>query len=161
MQDLLAYSRVTSKTTPFAQVDLNTLVAEVLNDIETQIERTGGRVEAANLPTVDGDPAQMRQLFQNLISNALKFQHDGVTPVVKITSTTTDGATCQITISDNGIGFDAKYAERIFGVFERLHGRAQYEGTGIGLAICRKIVQRHGGTISAHSSSGEGGTGSA
>jgi PAS domain S-box-containing protein len=157
MQDLLAYSRVTSRAAPFAPVDLNVVVRDVLDDIETQIERTKGRVEVGDLPTLDADAGQMRQLFQNLISNALKFHHERVAPLVKVDSAR-DGVACTITICDNGIGFDDRYAERIFGVFERLHGRGEYDGTGIGLAICRKIVEHHGGTIAARSTPGEGAT---
>ena len=108
-----------------------------------------------SLPTVVVDEPQMRQLFQNLISNAIKFRREGVPPVVKIDGEVR-GSDAVISVSDNGIGFDPRYAGRIFRVFERLHGRGEYPGTGIGLALCRKIVERHGGTIGVESTPGEG-----
>ncbi len=157
IQDLLAYSRVSTSVEPFAPINLNQVVEDVLGDLEIRLQETGAVIEVAPLPTLDTDPSQMRQLFQNLISNALKFQREGVAPAIKIGSEA-NGAVCQITVADNGIGFDEKYSERIFGVFERLHGRGEYEGTGIGLAICRKIVQRHGGTIIAQGVPGAGAT---
>ncbi|RJQ52591.1 MAG: hypothetical protein C4526_07910 [Nitrospiraceae bacterium] len=165
---LLSFSRVTTKAQPFVPVDLSRVTKEVLADLEVRIEQTGGHVEVSDLPTLDADPLQMRQLFQNLISNALKFHKTDSPPEIKISGTFVhnnendppllrpDGESCQITVEDNGIGFDNKYAERIFGVFQRLHGRQEYEGTGIGLSICRKIVERHGGTISAMGMPGEG-----
>jgi signal transduction histidine kinase len=167
---LLTFSRVTTKAQPFVPVDLALISNEVLADLEVSIEQTGGRVEVENLSTLDADPLQMRQLFQNLISNALKFHHKDKTPIVKISGTfmdksdndsndlPSDEKSYQITVEDNGIGFDNKYAERIFGVFQRLHGRQEYEGTGIGLSVCKKIVERHGGTISARSVPGNGAT---
>ena len=108
---------------------------------------------SVELPVIDADPLQMRQLLQNLAANALKFRRDGVPPVVDVHGEIENGR-CRITVVDNGIGFEEKYAERIFTMFERLHARAKYEGTGIGLAICRKIAERHGGEIRAHGSSG-------
>jgi PAS domain S-box-containing protein len=161
INDLLTYSRVTTKAQPFAPVDLGAVVREVLSDLEIRIEQTAGRVDVNGLPTIDADALQMRQLFQNLIGNALKFHRKDIPPVVTIRSEIvpssrgrlyTGGTTswdCVITIADNGIGFDQKYADRIFGVFQRLHGRSEYEGTGVGLAVCRKIVERHGGRIDA------------
>jgi signal transduction histidine kinase len=162
INDLLAFSRVTTKAQPFAPVDLGQVVSEVLMDLETRIETTGGKVDVDPLPTIDADPVQMRQLFQNLIANALKFHRPAVPPVVRITSAPPDAhngsppASYEIRVTDNGIGFDEKYLDRIFNVFQRLHGRGTYEGTGIGLAVCRKIVERHGGTITAHSRENEG-----
>ena len=169
---LLTYSRVTTKAQPFVEVDLNKVVREVISDLEVRIEQLGGRVEVADdLPIVDADPTQLRQLMQNLIGNALKFHRDDEPPIVKIRGElvggstelderngTDDGEKWQITVEDNGIGFDEQYADRIFGIFQRLHGRSEYEGTGVGLAICRKIVERHGGTISTKSALGEGST---
>ncbi len=156
IEDLLLYSRVTTKAQPFVEVDLNQVVREVISDLEVRIEQLGGRIEVANLPTIDADPTQCRQLMQNLIGNALKFHRDEEPPVVKIRGQFLDGDEWQITVEDNGIGFDEQYADRIFGIFQRLHGRSEYEGTGVGLAICRKIVERHGGTISTRSAPGEG-----
>ena len=170
IDDLLAFSRVTTKANPFEQADLNKIVGEVLSDLEVRIQQTNGQVELGELPTLDADPLQMRQLFQNLIANALKFHQEGRPPVVRIRSQAArppaeapsgNGQTngiCQITVEDNGIGFDEKYLDRIFVLFQRLHGRTAYEGTGIGLAICRKIADRHGGSITAKSTPGEGST---
>jgi signal transduction histidine kinase len=161
---------VTTKANPFEQADLNKIVGEVLSDLEVRIQQTNGQVELGELPTLDADPLQMRQLFQNLIVNALKFHQEGRPPVVRIRSQAArppaeapsgNGQTngiCQITVEDNGIGFDEKYLDRIFVLFQRLHGRTAYEGTGIGLAICRKIADRHGGSITAKSTPGEGST---
>jgi PAS domain S-box-containing protein len=161
IQDLLSLSRVASHAKPFAPVDLNDVVRIVTSDLEIRINERNGRVEAATLPVVFGDRGQLAQLFQNLIGNGLKFQKPGENPVVKIASETieipdTPQPWWRITVQDNGIGFDEKYRERIFQIFQRLHGRSEYEGTGIGLAICRKIVDRHGGSIEAQSSPGAG-----
>ena len=173
INDLLSFSRVTTKAQPFTPVNLNDIVREVLSDLEARIESSGGRVEVGDLPTIDADPVQMRQLFQNLIANALKFRRPEAAPVVQVTAgvptsvgmspAASDGEAShtprvEIRIADNGIGFEEKYLDRIFNVFQRLHGRDQYEGTGIGLAVCRKIVERHGGTITATSRPGEGAT---
>jgi PAS domain S-box-containing protein len=163
IHDLLSLSRVASNARPFAQVDLGDVVRMVISDLEVRIQERNGRVEAADLPVVFGDRGQLAQLFQNLIGNGLKFQKPGESPVVHVTSeavTPSDGscagAAWRITVEDNGIGFDEKYRERIFQIFQRLHGRNEYEGTGIGLAICRKIVERHGGVIAAQSAPGAG-----
>jgi PAS domain S-box-containing protein len=159
INDLLAFSRVTTKAQPFVPVELDQVVAEVLTDLETAVEKSGGRVDVSPLPRIEADPMQMRQLLQNLVANALKFRRPGVPPVVQVSATVDEIAdSCQITVKDNGIGFDEKYLDRIFNVFQRLHNRTQYEGTGIGLAVCRKIAQRHGGSITAHSTPDEGST---
>jgi light-regulated signal transduction histidine kinase (bacteriophytochrome) len=162
INDLLSFSRVTTKAQPFAPVDLNAIVRDVLSDLETRVEQSGGRVEVGPLPTLNADALQMRQLFQNLIANALKFRKPGVPPVVMVSAAPREadgaGEAFEIRVSDNGIGFDEKYLDRIFNVFQRLHGRDQFEGTGIGLAVCRKIAERHGGTITAHSREGAGAT---
>lgn len=107
---------------------------------------------------LEADPLQMRQLLQNLLANALKFRRKDAAPVVRVSSSRADGRHFTITVADNGIGFNDQYAEKIFKMFERLHGRAEYDGSGIGLAICRKIVERHGGTIAATSRPGDGAT---
>lgn len=168
INDLLSFSRVTTKGQTFVEVDLNALVREVLDDLAEGIEQTAARTDVGELPKLNADPLQMRQLFQNLIANALKFQRPGVPPLVTIRadlwgSLPADadpppppGVGHRITVADNGIGFDQSFAERVFELFQRLHGRGEYEGTGIGLAICRKIVQRHGGTITARSREGVG-----
>jgi two-component system sensor kinase FixL len=157
INDLLAFSRVTTQAKPFVPVNLETTVNEVLSDLEARMRDTGGNIEVGSLPTIDADAMQMRQLFQNLIGNSLKFHRPGIAPAIKI-SGTNGGRNLQLTIRDNGIGFDEKYLDRIFTVFQRLHGRNEFEGTGIGLAICRKIVERHGGEITANSSPGNGAT---
>ena len=156
INDLLAFSRAATKKRPFSPVDLNTTVAEVINDLEVGIAEQSAQVNSAALPALHADPVQMRQLFQNLISNALRYKHHDRAPRVDITALVTEinqhtRNECQITVRDNGIGFDEKHAERIFGIFQRLHGREEYAGTGVGLAICRKICDRHRGTIVAHS----------
>src|SRR5690606_16794991 len=167
INDLLTFSRVTTKAQPFTETDLREICEAVIDDLETLIQNTNGRVEIGELPVLDADPLQMRQLFQNLIANALKFHREGVAPVVIINSdtfterahngdSTPERHFARITVADNGIGFDEKYLDRIFTPFQRLHGRGQYEGTGIGLAVCRKIVERHGGSLAATSVPGEG-----
>lgn len=165
INDLLAFSRVTSKAQPFTGVDLNQIAREVLSDLETRIEQTGAQVHVGILPTIVADPLQMRQLLQNLISNALKFRRPGVAPVIEILAEPVSAEQAaggrdfyRLLVRDNGIGFDEKYLDRIFNVFQRLHGRNVYEGTGVGLAICRKIVERHGGTITATSAPDQGAT---
>lgn len=168
IRDLLAFSRVTTQAQPFVSVDLARVTRDVLSDLEVRIEELGAQVTVANLPTIDADPLQMRQLVQNLIGNALKFHRPNERPVVRVYAEMADAAErppagapapaaqVRLVVEDNGIGFDEKYRERIFNVFQRLHGREAYEGTGIGLAICRKIVERHGGSITAHGDSGRG-----
>ncbi|MGO9371349.1 MAG: ATP-binding protein [Syntrophobacteraceae bacterium] len=156
---LLEYSRVTTNPEPFREVDVYAIIHEVLSDLEITIKQTGGEVKVGELPSIQADPTQIRQLFQNLIGNALKFHKEGERPVVDLFSTTTDDGTLQIYVKDNGIGFEEQYLDRIFAPFKRLHGRgSQYEGTGIGLAICKKIVERHGGSITAKSTTGHGAT---
>jgi light-regulated signal transduction histidine kinase (bacteriophytochrome) len=160
IQDLLSLSRVTSNSKPFASVDLGDVARTVVSDLEMRIQDAGGQVDIGALPVIFGDRGQMAQLFQNLIGNGIKFRKPGEKPVVKISSeihALQNGASgWQITVEDNGIGFDEKYRDRIFQIFQRLHGRAEYEGTGIGLAICRKIVDRHNGVISAIGTPGAG-----
>lgn len=163
---LLTYSRVTTKAQPFVPVDLAVTAREVVSDLEGRLQQTGGRVEVGPLPTVDADPLQMRQLLQNLVANGLKFHKPGEPPVVQVEGRLLSDAIgngeasprCEIAVRDNGIGFEEVYIDRIFEVFQRLHGRQEYEGTGIGLAICRKIVERHGGSITARSAPDQGAT---
>jgi len=157
IQDLLSYSRVTSKEEPFESIDLNVIVKNVISDLEIRIEETKAKVTVDELPRIKADPLQMRQLFQNLVGNALKFQREGATPVIDINFEEQNGKLL-ISVKDNGVGFDKQYAEKVFEVFQRLHGRSEFEGTGMGLAIVRKIVERHGGTISAESKENEGAT---
>jgi light-regulated signal transduction histidine kinase (bacteriophytochrome) len=169
IQDLLKLSRVTSRGLPFEECPLRGIVRAVLLDLEIAIEQKNAAIEIGWLPVIQADALQMRQLFQNLISNAIKFQRPGVQPRVSIAGRMLgdqNGASgsaagepaCEIVVEDNGIGFDAQFAEQIFIVFQRLHSRSEYEGTGIGLAVCRKITDRHGGTIVARSGGGQGAT---
>jgi PAS domain S-box-containing protein len=155
INDLLAYSRVSRNAHQPQRVSLSRILAEVLADLESRIEASGAVVEAGLLPEVEADPTQMRQLLQNLLGNALKFAAPGRAPRVKI-SAHRRGGRIRLVVEDNGIGFDNKYQERIFAPFQRLHGRSEYEGSGIGLAIVRKIVERHGGQIRAEGRMGEG-----
>jgi signal transduction histidine kinase len=157
IDDLLMFSRVSTKGRPFVEVDLGDVVAQVLIDLEVGIEESGARVSIAELPTIEADPVQMRQLLQNLLGNALKFRREGVVPEVDVTAHVADGI-AEITIRDNGLGFDSQYASRIFRAFERLNGASAYPGTGIGLALCRKIVERHNGAITADGEVGHGAT---
>lgn len=170
INDLLMFSRVTTAAKPFEPVDLETVVQEVLSDLEIKIAETNAEVEIASLPTVMADGLQMRQLFQNLIGNALKFSRQDVPPDIDIRSETcrsqnlpeaiesqSENFAC-IKVKDNGIGFDQKYADKIFGVFQRLHTRSEYSGSGIGLSICQKIVKRHGGAIRVESKPDHGAT---
>ncbi len=222
IDDLLTFSRISTRPQAPTTVHLTTLAHEVLSDLEGSVQQTGGQVEIGPLPTLEADPLQMRQLLQNLIGNALKFHRPGEPPLVRVQGRTlepderneesgepgveaagrqpsgepqpegwrptasvaeveaagrqpsgnrspegwrpaasTPGATrpwYEITVQDNGIGFEEVYLDRIFQVFQRLHGRNEYEGTGVGLAICRKIVERHGGRITARSAPGQGST---
>ena len=168
IQDLLAYSRVAAKPRAFGPVPLAPLVAGVLSDLEALTSRTQAVVRVGDLPTVQGDPGQLRQLFQNLIANACKFHQPDRPPTVTLTAERLEAlpphvdpppglrSGWRLAVSDDGIGFEQQYADKIFEVFQRLHGRGTYEGTGIGLAICRKIVERHGGIITARGRPGEG-----
>lgn len=160
IQDLLSFSRVATKPQTITPVDLNTVVEDVVSDLETSININHGKVTVNKLPMVMADPTHMRQLFQNLIGNALKFHREDVVPEVTISAKPRAKADThyEIYVADNGIGFDEKYLDRIFSVFQRLHGRDTYDGTGIGLAVCRKIAERYGGTIKATSKVGVGST---
>jgi light-regulated signal transduction histidine kinase (bacteriophytochrome) len=162
VENLLEYSRVTTEAQPMTEVNLSDVAKGVLADLEDRIEESGGRVTIGTLPPLEADPLQMRQLLQNLIGNALKFRRADTPPIVIVSAgqrenvSGSDGATLHLTVEDNGIGFDQEYADKIFTPFQRLHTRDEYEGTGIGLAICRKIVERHHGTIAAHGTVGRG-----
>jgi signal transduction histidine kinase len=162
IEALLEYSCVSTKREPHRKVDLAAVVGEVIEDLSARISETQGRVDVGRLPVIEADPTQMRQLFQNLISNALKYHRPGVAPAIQVRgnlrNSGDDGEMCEVEVSDNGIGFDEQFLTKIFTPFQRLHGRGEYEGTGIGLAICRKIVERHGGTITATSTAGNGST---
>jgi light-regulated signal transduction histidine kinase (bacteriophytochrome) len=157
VEGLLQLSRVTTQGKPSVPVDLSHVTSEVLHDLEAQIRRTGGSVEVGTLPVVEGDPAQLHQLMQNLIGNALKYHPQDAPPVVRVHAEELSG-NVQIYVEDQGIGFDQDESERIFQPFHRLVGRSQYEGNGIGLAICRRIIERHYGEIKALSKPGQGAT---
>jgi PAS domain S-box-containing protein len=162
INDLLAFSRVTIKARPFAPVNLAEVALAVVEDLEARIEQVGGRVEIGELMVIDSEELQLRQLLQNLVGNALKFRKPEEPPVVKVAARRfTDAAgreLCELTVSDNGIGFEEKYLDRIFNVFQRLHTRSEYEGNGMGLAIVKKIALYHGGDITAKSQPGTGTT---
>ena len=158
VEGLLQYSTVSSKLELFNKVNLETLVHEVAQDLEVSIAKSNARLEVEKLPVLDGDAIQLRQLFQNLIANALKFSKKDKTPHIKIKSRDLKNGFSEITVEDNGIGFDIKHADRIFMPFQRLHNLDEYAGTGMGLTICHRIVQRHGGQITARSTPGKGST---
>ncbi len=165
INDLLGYSRVTTNAKPFSKIDLGECLDGVIGDLQIRIEETDAKVSYENLPVIDADRTQMRQLLQNLVGNALKFQREGVAPVVTVSAEIVQNPhfddqpdTCILRIADNGIGFDNKYKHQIFTIFQRLHGRNEYEGTGIGLATVRKIVERHNGLIDADGVEGQGAT---
>ncbi|MEN6439166.1 MAG: PocR ligand-binding domain-containing protein [Syntrophobacter sp.] len=149
IRDLLNLSRIATGCEPSETIDLEEIAQEVAQIFELQLRSSGGRLEIGGLPKLEADATQMKQLLQNLIGNALKFQKQGAKPHVRVHCTSRGEKDCQICVEDNGIGFDDKYRDRIFAPFQRLHGNSAYEGTGMGLAICRKIVERHGGQIAA------------
>lgn len=155
INDLLKFSRQTQVDEDFVGISLDHLLLEVIADLEVEIEKSSARIQQDKLPEVWGIPSQMRQLFQNLLSNAIKFRKKDVNPVVRIYSEPRNGLE-RIIVEDNGIGFDAQYAEEIFMVFKRLHSYHEFEGSGVGLSICKKIVDRHNGSIRAESKIGEG-----
>jgi PAS domain S-box-containing protein len=162
INDLLMFSRLTTKEHRFSPVNLQKILTAVLSDLEVRIEENDAKVEYGEIPLIEADPVHMRQLFQNLISNALKFRRPDQPPVVKISAQTVavEGKRApmlRLTFSDNGIGIEPRYHDRIFGIFERLHSRGKYEGTGVGLAVCRKICDQHGGSIRVEASP-EGGS---
>lgn len=156
VEDLLALSKVQRKPQPFIKVDLNGVVKEVEDNLEKLIRETEAKIHVDRLPNVFGEPTQVMQLFQNLIANGLKFRSSDRFPEIHILCRKLGNEGFEITVEDNGIGFDSKYSERIFGTFQRLHGKTEYEGTGMGLAICEKIIELHSGTIRAESEVGKG-----
>lgn len=165
IEDLLAFSRVSRSNENFQSLDMNQIMLEIQDDLDIQIKREKAVVKIGKIPNVRGEKMQIKRLFQNLINNAIKFHKPKATPVVEVFGrivkwqevkkevgvSLADVTYAMIVVKDNGIGFDEKFNERIFNIFQRLHGRAEYEGTGIGLAICRKIVTNHKGYITARS----------
>jgi len=168
IDDLLTYSRTNSTERKYEKTDLNKIVEQVKAELKEELQQKSATIEAVNLCEVNIIPFQFRQLLHNLISNALKFAKPDQPPYIKIKTETAPGAKfnntklsdklkyCHISISDNGIGFESVYSEKIFGMFQRLHGQSGYEGTGIGLTICKRIVENHHGGIFAESEPGKG-----
>jgi len=162
INDLLAFSRVGRTTEGFVPVPLGEVVAAAENQLAVVVQETGGEIVVGGLPTVDGDPGLLRQLFVNVIGNGLKFRREGVPPVVRVDARRCDpdgeGDRWEIAVADNGIGLDAEYAEKVFVIFQRLHARDSYPGTGIGLALAKKIAEFHGGRIRVEPAEGPGAT---
>ncbi len=168
ISDLLAFSRVSTRGKDFEDVDLNNVLKDILSDLEIAIDESGATVSVDTMPVIKGDKSQIEQLMLNLMSNALKFRKSDISPEITVTCTSPEEEDLvnvlhqeeyhwtKITIRDNGIGFEQSFAEKIFAPFQRLHGRSEYKGTGIGLAVCRRIVERHNGHITAASEPGEG-----
>lgn len=157
INDLLAYSRVDTRGRNFQPVDSEEVLAGVEHDLSVAVEESGARIEHTPLPVVRADPVQFHQLLLNLLGNAIKFRQQGRSPEVRV-GCVADGAFWRFTVQDNGIGIPGEFHERAFLVFQRLHGRDRYEGTGIGLAICKRIVERHGGSIGVESQPEQGAT---
>ena len=157
VQDILAFSRVRTQERSWAPVDLNVVVGDVLRSLGAAVEHSGGTVTHGPLPTVRGDRGQLTQLLQNLVGNALKFTRAGVDPEVRIQARL-EGPNWHVEVQDNGIGIEPQYFEKVFAPFQRLHARTEYEGTGMGLAICQQIVERHVGHLWVESVPGEGTT---
>lgn len=158
IEALLNFARVTSQGGKFTPTDLNTVADEVVADLSSRIREAEARVEIGKLPTVDGDPLQLHQLLQNLIGNALKFRAEERPPAISVNARELPEDLCEIQVTDNGIGFDPRYARQVLQPFRRRHGRGRYDGIGMGLAICDKIVARHGGSITLDGVPGEGTT---
>lgn len=169
MENLLSYSRVSTKTEPAKLVNLGVIIESVLGDLEMKIQDVDAEITLKPMPTIIALPTQMHQLFQNLISNALKFIKPGVKPIINIEASVVsleeiesikfnfgNNKHYKIVVSDNGIGFDPEYSEKIFLIFQRLHGRSEFEGTGLGLAITKKIIDNHKGLILVESEVNKG-----
>lgn len=156
INDLLSYSRINTKGKPFEEVDCEEILGQARVNLQLAIERSGALITNESLPTVMGDASQMMRLFQNLIDNAIKFAGEEA-PRVHVSAEKRE-AEWLFSVRDNGIGIELQYNERIFIIFQRLHGREEYPGTGIGLAICKRIVERHGGQIWVESEPGKGST---
>jgi light-regulated signal transduction histidine kinase (bacteriophytochrome) len=161
IEDILAFSKISRNYSAFERLNMRKLMDDVVDDLDAQVRRVQGTVRIGNVPNLNGDRVQVKRLFQNLISNGLKFHKVNENPIVEVNGKTmkgaqvreefgkpaSDGEYAYFSVKDNGIGFDEKYREKIFNIFQRLHGRNEYEGTGIGLSICRKIVVNHRGLI--------------
>ena len=158
IEDILTFSRLSTREVTYHQIDLNNIMQDVLDDLKVSIDESKVEIIQGYLPTLTANPTQMRQLFQNLLSNSLKFRQPNHPLVINIESSHPSNHVAQIKISDNGIGFEPEFEEQIFGMFQRLHANTVYEGTGIGLAICRRIIEQHQGTIAATGEKGKGAT---
>jgi two-component system, sensor histidine kinase and response regulator len=158
IDNLLKFSALKKVESSYQETDLSKIINDIWVDLDLQAKESGATINVAELPTLEAVPHQMHQLFQNLITNALKYRRKGISPVINLSSALNENGLWEINISDNGIGFDEKYSDRIFKLFERLHSRSDYEGTGIGLSICEKITKLHNGTIEVKSIKGEGST---
>jgi len=166
--DILAFSKLSIEKSSFVNADMNGLIKELLADIDEEVKEKKATIWVDTIPPLFVSPTLMRPLFQNLINNALKYRRKNVDPVIKIRSEISHAISdreknlvnryCRIFVEDNGIGFDQKYAEDIFGMFRRLHQHDEFEGTGVGLALCKKIVELHNGYISARGKINEGST---
>ncbi len=158
IDDLLKFSKVMRRSDLFHPVNLSKVVSEVLEELDFLIRQSSAQIQVGSLPIIQGDESQLHQLFQNLISNAIKFKKPGTAPKIRIESSVAGGGFWEIIVHDEGIGFDPQYSDKVFRPFERLHVREQYQGSGIGLAICQKIVSYHGGKISVETHPQEGAT---
>ncbi|MGN6617336.1 MAG: hybrid sensor histidine kinase/response regulator [Ilyomonas sp.] len=170
INDLLRFSRQEVKTEDFTECDLNMVVKESLQELEIEVEKTGAKINISNLPVINAVPALIKQVFYNLLHNAVKFRKKGLTPVISVYSNENHPPEndaknysetvpyYKIFVEDNGIGFNAQYTDEIFAVFKRLHSHHEYAGTGVGLSICKKIVEKHKGYITAKSEEGKGST---
>src|ERR687885_429907 len=158
INDLLAYSRIGTRGGKLEPTETKGIFEAACANLRRAIEESGAEITSEELPTVWGDASQLVQLFQNLIANAIKFRREGVRVRVEVGAERRSEEEWLFSVRDNGIGIEPQYAERIFRIFQRLHGKGEYSGTGIGLAVCKKIVERHGGTIWAESTPGEGST---
>ena len=159
IQDVLAFSKVNTAQDPFTDVNLNEIVQGVISDLEVLVEELDADIMVDDLPTLEADSTQMRQLFQNIISNALKFHKPNEAPLIKIGAYSTvegEQMVSIIEVTDNGIGFDQQYVNRIFGMFQRLNSKSKFEGSGVGLTVCKRIIERHNGRIEAESQKDEG-----
>jgi light-regulated signal transduction histidine kinase (bacteriophytochrome) len=168
IDDILNFSNINAEAKSFHHIDLNELLNEVVGDLQEAIREQGAQINISRLPDYTGNRSQLHQLFQNLIGNAIKFRHPDRAPVVSVTGKVVSGKDIghpaansqknylQIQVSDNGIGFEEQYYNKIFQMFQRLHSVSQYSGTGMGLAICKKVVENHDGLITVHSTPGEG-----
>lgn len=162
IDDLLQLARVSRMPRRLAPVDLQDVAAAVVGELTSQEEGRDARIQIGELPRIEADPVQVELLFQNLVQNALKYRKPGGEATIRIEAEEApppadDSRTWfRISVRDEGIGFEPRYAERMFGAFQRLHGRTEYDGSGVGLSICRRIAERHGGTIHAEGVPGEG-----